>query len=443
MPITFSEQFNISKEVLEITGVFDVILDIDTRVFIDPALLELCTEPEFLDARKKVEKYFSDIITLLRHSKSQTDMYRKRAERMLTFTELSGTCFGYSQNGTGGNAIGSVLRKTILNTIQDLMTEGDTDPVLFELLGVFQEGIGCDRVSDLITLDAQVRRYTRAATQKVENLTNRDQNVRGNLNVLLTALSRNRRAGDLVDRIQPVFQLYEQSFLSEKSLWYRKRPEKRTRAATVLIQETASDADAAAQAAQLLRSEYGRAAIAAYVQGWLGDADVRYSKDLNIKDDKRALDKLSSQKLLALWMEFEQHAERETRLGLLQKISIMFRFNRNALKLFIRSPEQVIPYLQNQFYLVKRRELEAEKRELNRKLEHYAFDAKMDELTQKSLRLFRAELATRYHWRNNRRCFEKNDFRRNSEEFTCEYPVVLSTTYFRSLFLAAPLPSIC
>ena len=109
-----------------------------------------------------------------------------------------------------------------------------------------------------------------------------------------------------------------------------------------------------------------------------------------------SLDKLSSRKLLALWMEFEQHAERETRLGLLQKISIMFRFNRNALKLFIRSPEQVIPYLQNQFYFVKRRELEAEKQELNRKLERYAFDAKMDELTQKSLRLFRAELAARY-----------------------------------------------
>ena len=142
-----------------------------------------------------------------------------------------------------------------------------------------------------------------------------------------------------------------------------------------------------------------------------------------------SLDKLSSQKLLALWMEFEQHAERETRLSLLQKISIMFRFNRNALKLFIRAPEQVIPYLQNQFYFVKRRELEAEKQELNRKLERYAFDAKMDELTQKSLRLFRAELATRYHWRNNRRCFEKNDFRRNSAEFTREYPVVLSTTY--------------
>lgn len=135
-------------------------------------------------------------------------------------------------------------------------------------------------------IDAQVRRYTRAATQKVENLTNRDQNVRGNLNALLTALSRNRRASDLVDQIQPVFQLYEQSHLSEKSLWYRKRPGKRTKAAPVIIQETPTDADAAAQAAQLLRSEYGRAAIAAYVQGWLGDSDVRYSKDLKIQDDK-------------------------------------------------------------------------------------------------------------------------------------------------------------
>ena len=135
-------------------------------------------------------------------------------------------------------------------------------------------------------IDTQVRRCTRAATQKVENLMNRDQNVRGNLNVLLTALSRNRRAGDLVDQMQPAFQLYEQSFLSEKSLWFRKRPGKRTKAAPVLIQEPNPDADAIAQAGKLLRSEYGRAAIAAYVRGWLGDAEIREFKDLEIQDDK-------------------------------------------------------------------------------------------------------------------------------------------------------------
>lgn len=135
-------------------------------------------------------------------------------------------------------------------------------------------------------IDAQVRRYTRAATQKVENLANRDENVRGNLNVLLTALSRNRNASDLVDQIQPAFQIFEQSFLSERSLWYRKRPGKRNKVAPVLIQDSSPDAEAAAQAAQLLRSEYGRAAIAAYVQNWLGKEGICYSKDLKLQDDK-------------------------------------------------------------------------------------------------------------------------------------------------------------
>ena len=135
-------------------------------------------------------------------------------------------------------------------------------------------------------IDQQVRRYTRATTQKIDNLTNRDHNVRGNLNYLLTALSRNRRASELVEQIQPAFQLYEQSFLSEKSVWYRKRPGKRTKAAPVLIQEGEIDPEMARQAQLLLHSEYGRSEIAAYVEQWLGEAEVCYSEDLNLEDDK-------------------------------------------------------------------------------------------------------------------------------------------------------------
>lgn len=65
------------------------------------------------------------------------------------------------------------------------------------------------------------------------------------------------------------------------------------------------------------------------------------------------LRELSSQKILSLWLEYEQHAETESKLGLLQKLSIMFRFNRSALKMFLRAPELVIPYLQRQFYTVR------------------------------------------------------------------------------------------
>lgn len=135
-------------------------------------------------------------------------------------------------------------------------------------------------------IDRQVRRYTRATTQKLENLTNRDDNVRGNLNYLLNALGRNRRASDLVDQIQPAFQLYEQSFLSQKSLWHRKRPGKREKAASVLIEEQALNAAAVAQAAAIFRTEYSRSAIAAYVENWLGERGVCYSKDMGLSNDR-------------------------------------------------------------------------------------------------------------------------------------------------------------
>lgn len=135
-------------------------------------------------------------------------------------------------------------------------------------------------------IDQQVRRYTRATTQKIENLTNRDHNVRGNLNYLLRALSRNHRASELVEQIQPAFQLYEQSFLSEKSLWYRRRPGKRTKAAPVMIEETAINSEVAEQAVRILHTEYGRAAIAAYIENWLGESGMCFSKDMNLVDDK-------------------------------------------------------------------------------------------------------------------------------------------------------------
>lgn len=168
MPVSFSKEFRIKPEVLEGTVVFDVLLDMDTRVFIDPALLELCNEPEFAGAHEKVERYFSGIITLLKHSKRESDMYWHRADQLLTFHEISGSCFGYAKNGTAGNAIGSELRRGILQTIQDLIHEGETDPTLFELLGVFQEGIGCDRISDLITfaLRENIVQYTQRVVLK-------------------------------------------------------------------------------------------------------------------------------------------------------------------------------------------------------------------------------------------------------------------------------------
>ena len=134
-------------------------------------------------------------------------------------------------------------------------------------------------------IDAQVRRYTRATTQKIENLTNRDQNVRGDLNYLLNRLSQSRPSSEILERIQPAFQIFEQSFMSEKSLWHSRRPRKRTISDPVFIEDDEPDAKMLSDAGYLLRAKYGRAAVTGFMRERFSDKDALYSKDLALHDD--------------------------------------------------------------------------------------------------------------------------------------------------------------
>lgn len=162
MPISFTDKFKIQKDLLKASNAFDPIIDLDTKFFIDPALIELCNAPEFLDAREKITNFFSSIILIIKHCKFKGDMFWKNAYKMLSFKEIRGTCLGYSNESTDGNAIGPKLREDILFTIKDLVGTGADAPELFELLGVFQERVGCDRISDLITfiLRENIYQYT-------------------------------------------------------------------------------------------------------------------------------------------------------------------------------------------------------------------------------------------------------------------------------------------
>lgn len=146
-------------------------------------------------------------------------------------------------------------------------------------------------------------------------------------------------------------------------------------------------------------------------------------------DSLPSLSGLSADKILSLWLEYEHFSESGAKLGWVKKLAIIFRFNRAALSLFSRTPDSIIPYLQRQYYIVKQKELHSERETLEGKLKQYRFEPKMDELSQKSMQLFRAELAGRYRWQASRPIFESRDFRGNSDGFNGEYPVILSTTY--------------
>lgn len=146
-------------------------------------------------------------------------------------------------------------------------------------------------------------------------------------------------------------------------------------------------------------------------------------------DGMPSLTHLTSQKLLSFWQECERLAESGTRLNLLQKLIAWFKYSHVSRVLFEITLEAVIPYLQQQYYITKTKELLSEKSELEKRLKNYHFEDKMDELAKTSMRLLHAELAHRYKWHEARKLFESKDFRSNSEAFNTEYPLILSTTY--------------
>ena len=140
-----------------------------------------------------------------------------------------------------------------------------------------------------------------------------------------------------------------------------------------------------------------------------------------------SLANLPSGKLLTLWLEYENNAEKK--LGFFKRLLIAFRFSRASLAIFKHIPEEAIPFLQDLYYKTRLHELQEEKKMLETQLKDYRFTAKMDELRKKSMMLFKAELAQHYRWQVSRRVFEKKDFRGASADFTKEYPIILSTTY--------------
>jgi len=113
-----------------------------------------------------------------------------------------------------------------------------------------------------------------------------------------------------------------------------------------------------------------------------------------------SLANLPSGKLLTLWLEYENNAEKK--LGFFKRILIAFRFSRASLAIFKHIPEEAIPFLQDLYYKTRLHELQEEKKMLETQLKDYRFTAKMDELRKKSMMLFKAELAQHYRWQVSR-----------------------------------------
>ena len=149
MAVSVTDQFKLDKARFDRTGAFDSILDMDTRLFIDPFLLPHTSATELKGGRVKILDRFSKILTLMEHTSSAGDATWREASRLLDFREAKGFNFGYGGEGAAGSGMGPTIRRQLLKTAHEIVSKGIKDPVIFELVGIFEEGIGCDRISDM------------------------------------------------------------------------------------------------------------------------------------------------------------------------------------------------------------------------------------------------------------------------------------------------------
>lgn len=145
----FSNALGSTPQAFEDAGVFDGFIEVDTKLYVDPHLLSFSTTPEIQEAAIYFRKYFGDLIHIIKPAKTSDTVFWRQAVRKLTFREIPQLSLGYSVGNTRGSAIGPKLAASITKTAFEIINAGIEDVEIFELIGLFEEWIGADRISDM------------------------------------------------------------------------------------------------------------------------------------------------------------------------------------------------------------------------------------------------------------------------------------------------------
>ena len=153
------EQYDRFNEI----GVFDALIDKDSYFFINIIRLRESAIPEFKTAYSNVNRFFSDLATLLDAAddpNTKDKMYRA-ARKMCRFHEVNGINLGFASS-TYGAGWGEVLTDQFLNDAYQIVKKGCKQPEIFHLVSLFEENVAGDRVSDMIAtiIEPDIRKYT-------------------------------------------------------------------------------------------------------------------------------------------------------------------------------------------------------------------------------------------------------------------------------------------
>lgn len=145
--VTLSEYLNLGDK-LENEGIFDTILDIDANYFINIKRIKDTKEKNFKQSYEKIQKFFSKIYKILSNTSDKNSRLYREAVKIFDFPEISNIGLGYSK-GKYGSGFGPMLAEKIISDAKEIIDAGINDADLFQLIGLFEDNVGPDRLSDM------------------------------------------------------------------------------------------------------------------------------------------------------------------------------------------------------------------------------------------------------------------------------------------------------
>lgn len=168
MDIYFTDFFQVSPEVLEEHGAFNVSLINDLPLFVDPFLLFNSEKQEYRRLHDQIIEY----LRFLRDKSVAGNINEGLLNSWFTFSEVKQNWLGYSESGNAGSGLGPKFARALNRNLNTFFTNFGQEHVTkgshLEKLTLVESKVGRDNISDFCTnlIKNHLLNYTQSFAQE-------------------------------------------------------------------------------------------------------------------------------------------------------------------------------------------------------------------------------------------------------------------------------------
>jgi len=145
--IFISDYLKLDDELVD-ENVFDAIITSDSNFYINILKLKDTKIKEFSNSYNRINNYFDNLLLLLKSS-NKNDVFYRRALKLFDFKGVKEINLGFSTTKRDSGLTGDTARQ-IVSDAYEIVKKGIEYPEIFHLIGLFEDGVGPDKISDMI-----------------------------------------------------------------------------------------------------------------------------------------------------------------------------------------------------------------------------------------------------------------------------------------------------